>query len=316
MSYRQITSGERYMISALHLQGFSCANIADQLGKHRSTIWREIRRNQCNDGAYRPSKAVSRTRRRRRESRRNWRFSDGYLQMVNALLRLDWSPEQISGWLRLNRVFNISHETIYRHVWYDRMYGGYLYTHLRQAGKRRRKRYSSADSRGVLPGKRHISQRPPGAENRSRIGHWEIDTVMGARDHHCIVTIVERKSKYTIIGKLKARTTAELNRRVIKLIHREARNVRTITADNGTEFHAYDDIEYATGTTFYFATPHHSWERGLNENTNGLIRQYLPKGKSMADLTQRECDIIAMKLNRRPRKLLSFRTPEQCYAPA
>lgn len=314
MSYRQITSGERYMISALHMQGFSFAEIAKQLGKHRTSIWREVTRNRCKDGGYRPSKADSRTRARRSRSRRNWRFSDRYLQMVIALIRLDWSPEQVAGWLRTNRIFSISHATIYRYIWYDRFYGGYLYTHLRQADKNRRKRYGSPDSRGVLPNKRHISERPPGAENRSRIGHWEIDTVMGSNDQHCIVTIVERKSKYLIIGKLKARTTAELNRRVIKLIHREARKVRTITADNGTEFHAYEEIERTTETQFYFATPHHSWERGLNENTNGLIRQYLPKGKSMADITQHECNAIAKKLNRRPRKLLGFKTPEQCYA--
>ena len=300
MSYHQITSGERYMISALQMQGLSPAAIAQQLGRHRSSIGRELQRNRCNDGAYRPPKAVSRTHRRRSWSRRNWQFSDRHLQMVNALLRLDWSPEQIAGWLRLHRVFHISHETIYRHVWYDRLDGGYLYTHLRQGGKKWRKRYRSRDFRGVLPGKRHISQRPPGAENRSRIGHWEIDTVIGANDRHCIVTMVERKSKYTLIGKLKARTTAQLNRKTIKLIHRQVRKVRTITADNGTEFHAYDDIEKTTHAIFYFATPHHSWERGLNENTNGLIRQYLPKGASMADLTQSECDAIATKLNRRP----------------
>ena len=314
MMYHQLTSEERYMISAYHLQGFSHASIAKILGRHRSTISREIHRNQCNDGCYRPSKAITRTRRRRRESRRKWYFSERQLQIVAALLRLDWSPEQISGWLHRHRLFTISHQTIYRYVWYDQFFGGYLYTHLRQAGKQRRKRYRVADSRGVLPGKRPISQRPPGAENRSRIGHWEIDTVMGAKDPHCIVSMVERKSKFALIGKLKARTSAELNRRVIQLIQREKRRIRTITADNGTEFHGYDAIEEATGATFYFATPHHSWERGLNENTNGLIRQYLPKGKSMTALTQRDCDAIAAKLNKRPRKLLDFKTPEQCYA--
>lgn len=314
MSYHQITSEERYMISSLHLQGFSLAYISKQLGRHRSTIGREIQRNQCNDGCYRPSKAITRTRSRRRESRRNWRFSDDHLQMVFSLLRLHWSPEQISGWLRTNRIFSISHATIYRYIWYDWFYGGSLRAYLRQSSKRRRKKYRSADSRGVLPGKRHITERPPGAENRSRIGHWEIDTVMGAWDNHCIVTLVERKTKFTIIGKLKARTTAELNKRVIGLIRKQDREVRTITADNGTEFHQYEQIEQATDATFYFATPYHSWERGLNENTNGLIRQYLPKGKSMANLTQRMCDAIAGKLNRRPRKTLNYRTPEQCYA--
>lgn len=314
MSYRQITSEERYMLSALRMQGISQAAIARQLGHHRSSISREIRRNQCNDGFYRPSKADSRTRRRRSHSRRNWRFSERHLQMVITLLRLDWSPEQIAGWLRLYRVFNISHQTIYRHIWYDRCYGGRLHRLLRQASKKRRKRYRRPDSRGILPNKRHISERPPGAQNRSRFGHWESDTVMGAHDRHCIVTLVERKSKYVIIGKLRARTADELNRKVIALIEREGHKVKTITADNGTEFHSYTAIENETGVRFYFATPYHSWERGLNENTNGLIRQYLPKRKSMARLTQKQCDAIAKKLNRRPRKLLDFKTPEQIYA--
>lgn len=218
------------------------------------------------------------------------------------------------GSLRLDGRLYISHETIYRYIWRDWANGGFLFTFLRQHQKKRRKRYRSNDSRGVLPGKRHISERSPGAENRSRIGHWEIDTVIGANDKHCIVTMVERKSGYTVIGKLKARTTAELNRRVIKLIRKQSRKVRSITADNGTEFHAYDQIEQVTDAIFYFATPYHSWERATNENTNGLIRQYLPKRISMAHVSQRDCETIANKLNTRPRKRLGYRTPEECYA--
>ena len=314
MSYQQITSEERYTISTLRKQGYSVARIAQYLERHRSSIYREIQRNQCNDGRYRPFKADSRTRGRRRETRRKWYFSDIQLQMVIALVRLDWSPEQVSGWLKKHNILSISHSTIYRYVWYDYCYLGTLYTHLRQANKKRRKRHNSPDSRGVLPGKRHISERPLSAENRSRIGHWEIDTVMGSDDRHCIVTLVERKTKYTLIAKLKCRTTKELNKAVIRLIKKQHRPVRTITADNGTEFHGFKDIEDKTGTLFYFATPHHSWERGLNENTNGLIRQYLPKGKSMAHITQKDCDAIATTLNRRPRKSLNYKTPEQCYA--
>ena len=296
------------------MQGLSPAAIGRQLGRHSSSIARELKRNRCNDGAYRTSKAISRTQRRRSWSRRSRHCSDDYLHIVNALVRLDWSPEQVSGWLHRHRVFSISHQTLYRYIWYDRIYGGTLYKHLRQAGKRRRKRYGSYDSRGVMGGKRHITERPVSAEKRSWIGHWQGDTVIGAGDQHCIVTLVERKTKYTLIGKLKARNTAELNRRVTQLVEREVRRVRTITADNGTEFHQFQDIEDATGALFNFCTPYHSWERGLNENTNGLIRQYLPKGKSMAKLTQRACDKIAKKLDTRPRKTLGFKTPEECYA--
>lgn len=313
MRYHQLTSGERYMLQALRLQGLNNAQIARQLGRHRSTIGRELKRN-CYGRRYQPGEADGAARARRSKSRRRWYFSDTHLQMAISLIRLDWSPKEVSGWFKRHRIFAISHQTLYRYIWYNRWCGGRLYRHLRQAGKIRRKRYGAYDSRGVMAGKRHVSERPKTAQDRSWIGHWEIDTVMGSNDQHCIVTLVERKTKYLIIGKLKARTTAELNRRVIKLIRREQRRVRTIAADNGTEFHDYTAIEDATGVKFYFCTPHHSWERGLNENTNGLIRQYLPKGQSMAKLTQRDCNAIARKLNTRPRELLSFKTPEECYA--
>ncbi len=316
MNYHQLTSAERYMLARLIWQGYSVADIAEALGRHRSTIYRELARNRCNDGTYRPCKAGSRTRRRRRESRRRWYFTDDELSLAIRMIRDEWSPEQVSLWFKRHRILSISHQTLYRYIWYDRFFDGTLYKHLRQAGKKWRKRYNSSDYRGVMRGKRPISERPAGAENRSRFGHFEIDTVLGGPDSHCIVTLVERKSRYTIIGKLRARTTAELNRKVVQLIKREMRLVRTITADNGTEFHQFQKIEDTTGTVFYFCTPHHSWERGTNENTNGLIRQYFPKGKSMAHITQRDCDRVAKKLNTRPRKVLGVRTPEECYAAA
>ena len=314
MNHRQITPEERYTIARLRFKRYRISKIAEILGRHRSTIYRELERNSCNDGMYRAFKADSRTRARRRECRRKWYFTNEELQMVIALIRLDWSPEQVSGWLKEYGILSISHTTIYRYVWYDFFYGGTLYQHLRQANKKRRKRNNSLDSRGIMRGKRHISERPKSAENKSRIGHWEIDTVIGSRDDtHCIVTLVERKTKYTLIGKLPCRTTTELNEATIKLINQQRRFVRTITADNGTEFHGFKEIEKLTGTEFYFANPYHSWERGLNENTNGLIRQYLPKGKSMANITQKDCNRISEKLNKRPRKLLNYKTPEQCY---
>jgi IS30 family transposase len=233
--------------------------------------------------------------------------------MVEVLLmKEDWSPEQIAGRLDLEGRLQICHETIYRHVWNDKRHGGLLHPHLRQATKKRRKRHGTYDSRGRLAGKRPIEQRPVAADNRSRVGHWEADTMLGD-GKPCVVTLVERKTGYLEIGKLNARTSQQLSRRTTQLIQRQPRPVRTVTADNGTEFHGYADIERDTDARFYFATPHHAWERGTNENTNGLIRQYLPKRQSMASLTQHECNAIAQKLNRRPRKRLGYRTPEECY---
>jgi len=234
--------------------------------------------------------------------------------IVARHLKKEWSPEQVSGWLGRRGKLSISHETIYRHIWADRKRGGSLYVHLRCSPKQRRKRYGRYDSRGRLAGKRSISERPAGALNRSRVGHLEGDTVIGnLRDKHCVLTLVDRKTGYVMIGKLDARTVEATNQRAIALIETAPRRTRTITADNGTEFHGYKEIEAATGADFYFAAPYHSWERGTSENTNGLIRQYLPKRTSMATITQRDCDDIAHKLNTRPRKRLAYRTPEECY---
>ena len=314
MNYRQLTPEERYMLAALRRQGLNQAEIARSLGRHRSTICREVRRNSCRlDGHYRPSKAQERTQGRRSRSRRNQRFAAQDLMLVEELLCRQWSPEQVAGHLAWQGRLRISHETIYRHVWRDKREGGLLYTHLRGARKRRRKRYGSYDSRGKLAGKRPLAERPPAVEARDQVGHWEIDTVMGAGSKDCIVSLVERKSGLLLIGKLEDRTAASLNRRVIRLIRRHGAAFETVTADNGTEFHDYKGIEARTQALFYFARPYHSWERGSNENANGLIRQYLPKGVSMAGLSQQRCNAIAHKLNTRPRKRLGFRTPLECF---
>ena len=314
-TYRQITAAERYALMVLQVQGLCHAAIARALGRHRSTIGRELRRNSTNyDGYYRPQLADTYARGRRSHSRRNSQFTTADWAAVDAMLRDDWSPEQIAGWSGLHGGLAIRHETIYRHVWDDKRDGGQLHVHLRRANKPFRKRYGLHDSRGRLAGKRPIAARPAGATNRSRFGHWEGDTVLGdSQGGACILTLVERKSGYTVIGKLAKRTGANVNRRAGQLIRQQPRPVRTITVDNGTEFHAYARLEKTIATRFYFATPHHSWERGTNENTNGLIRQYLPKRTSMEHVTQQDCNRIAKRLNQRPRKRLGYRTPEECY---
>jgi IS30 family transposase len=206
------------MISALRKQGICQAAIARNLERHRSTICRELKRNSARyDGAYRPSIAIERTSGRRSRSRRNSQFRSCDWQRVEQLLRLDWSPEQISGRLRRKRLLSISHETIYRRVRRDRHYGGSLFMHLRCARKKKRKRYGRPDSRGRLSGKRMIDQRPASIEQRARIGHWESDTVMGrSNTHDCILTLLERKSGYVLIGKLAARTKEQTNHRFLR----------------------------------------------------------------------------------------------------
>jgi IS30 family transposase len=315
MTYLQITYEERYTIGLLRRQGLSAAAIAEVLGRHRGTILREVRRNRAtSDGTYRPQLADWYARGRRSRARRNRRFGAEDFHLVRRFLTQQWSPEQVSGYLRRHRALRISHETIYRYIWADKCHGGQLYTHLRGAWKRRRKRYRSYDSRGRLAGKRLINERPAVVQTRKQLGHWEVDTVLGDATRDCLLSLVERKTGYVVLGKLRARTTAEVNRRATRLIRRQSRPVRTITADNGTEFHGYAAIEEKTQARFYFATPHHAWERGTNENTNGLIRQYLPKRQTMEHLTQWGCNRIAAILNTRPRKRLGYRTPEECYA--
>ena len=317
MTYTQITQHERYAIWALRKRGYTPAAIARELKRHRSTITREIRRNvwRQNCVGYYPLKAQSYTNERRRVARRGSHFSDEEWAFVEELVREEWSPEQIVGWCARFGILVMSHETIYRRIVKDRKRGGTLWKHLRVVTKKYRKRYGAYDSRGRLAGKRHISTRPAEVETRTRLGHWEGDTVHGSTQHNaCIVTMVERKSGFVAIGQLDRCGATETTARLKQLIDAQPHRVHTLTLDNGTEFHGYQQLEAMVDTVCYFATPHHAWERGSNENVNGLIRQTLKKGVSMEHLTQRDCQQIADKLNRRPRKRLGFRTPEEVYA--
>ena len=317
MRYSQLTDVERYKLSRFRRAGLSCRAIAEELGRSPSTITREIKRNSTVDHrkpnpSYVPSKAQEHANGRRRRSRQGPQHTPEQYARVEALLKQEqWSPVQISGTFDLLGEFAISHQTIYRHVRRNWKAGGRLWQHLRQRYKRRKRHYGW-DKRGRLPGKRMIEERSIEVETRQEFGHWEIDTVAGPWwDKAGIVTLVERASGYTLIGKIRNRTVKQLNARVLQLIQRSGLPFLTITSDNGTEFHGYKQIEQATGVTFYFARPHHPWQRGTNENTNGLIRQYLPKGTNMNSLTQARCDAIALLLNTRPRKRYGFRAPQQ-----
>ena len=315
MTYTQLTSADRYTLGALNWQGFSVVEIAKAIGCDRSTVYRELKRNSCNDTGYRPSKAISRTSGRRSRSRRNKHYSHQHFRLIRKLIRKKYSPKQAIGHIRRYKLMDRipSHEAIYQYIWSDKANGGNLWKSLRQSSKQRRKRYNAYDSRGRLAEKRHITERPASVETRRYFGHWEIDTVKGKGSKDCIVTLVERKTGLVQIGKLLNSTTAQLNKRTIKLINRFKHCFKTITADNGTEFHQYKKIEEHSDVKFYFANPYHSWERGTNENTNGLIRQYLPKGTSMENLTQQQCDHVAYQLNTRPRERYDFKTPLELF---
>jgi IS30 family transposase len=313
MAYKHLTEEERSQIAQLKAARHGVREIGRRLGRSASTISREIARNRYpTDGSYKSWHAQRMYQGRRRRARQGSRLEVLEWMEVEALIRQDFSPEQVAGRLKLEGGLRISHETLYRYIWRDKEAGGTLYQHLRGARKQRRKGYGNYDSRGRLAGKRRIEDRPAEAEGRTEIGHWEVDTVHG-QGRGSIATIVDRKTGYVLIGKLTARTASATNARLRMLMAKHPESFTTITADNGCEFHAYRDLEEETSVEFYFANPYHSWERGTNENTNGLIRQYLPKGCSMDDLSQARCNAIARKLNDRPRKRHGFRTPAELF---
>jgi len=314
VSYHQLSQQERYTITALLISRRTDAEIARQLGRSPSTISRELSRNRStHDGEYRAEVANSYAVARRRRERRGFRHTAEEWQCVLELLKAKWSPQQISATLKLHGAFRISHETIYQYVWSDRWAKGSVYRNLRIMPKLRRKRRNSKDSRGILPGKRHISQRPAAVETRQEFGHWEGDTVVGKDLHHCILTFVERQTGFAIIKKMDSRSAPAATQAAVAAISPLPTDFKTITLDNGTEFHDYRAWKERFPLRCYFATPYHSWERGSNENLNGLIRQYLPKGLSFSALTQTDCDFIAFQLNTRPRKRHGYRTPLQLY---
>src|ERR1700682_685291 len=313
-TYHQLTQEERYRITAHRMCGTSQVEIARLLQRHPSTIGRELRRNATHhDSDYRAEKAHSYATARRRRCRRGARFSATDMARVARLVRPKFSAEQIAGVWKKTGTLSISHETIYRYIRWDKKTGGDLWKYTRIMSKFGRKRYRSHDSRGVLPGKRPIGERPVEVELRQCIGHWEGDTVMGRDMRHCVLTLVERKTGYAIVKKLKARRMDEVTRAATRAIRSHCANFKTITLDNGTEFHDYLRLEQRFPIKVYFATPYHSWERGSNENFNGLLRQYLPKGSCMRAVTQLLCDQIADDLNNRPRKRHGFSTPAQLY---
>lgn len=314
MKYCQLTKGERYTISMLRIARFSVAEISKILGRHRSTIHREVSRNLSPRGdrwTYCPSQAQKHRNFRLRRSRRGRHHADWQYLRVEHLLRQQFSPEQVANLLKKEGEFAMSFQTIYRHIRRNWKAKGTLYQELRHRYKRRKRHYG-LERRGRLQGKRMIDERPPHINAREEIGHWENDTVMGkSGEKECIVTLVERATGMVLIGKLPNRTVEATNQRIISLIQNAGLPFLTMTSDNGTEFNGYAQIEAATGVTVYFARPQHPWERGTNENANGLIRQYLRKGESMASLTQKQCNAIAHKLNTRPRKRYGYDTPLQ-----
>jgi IS30 family transposase len=312
MSYKQLTLRERYEIKAYMQAGISKSRIAEFIGVHKGTIYREVDRNKGSMG-YDPELAQKKADARREGARKHIRFTDKVKERVEELLRLDFSPEQISGYLEKKEGIRISHETIYQHVYADQRAGGDLYTHLRWSRKKRRKRLGKKDRRGQIPDRVSIDERPEIVDAKERIGDWEVDTMIGKNHKGVLVTAVERKAKYSCIGHAPNRTSELVTKALIDMLCPYQDKVLTITIDNGKEFSMHKQIAKALKTDVYFAHPYRAWERGLNENTNGLIRQYFPKKTTFENLKEQDIKFVEQRLNNRPRKSLEFKTPAQCF---
>jgi IS30 family transposase len=313
-SYRHLTYEQRCQIFALRQSGQSQAAIARQIGVHRSTISRELARNAGKRG-YRFKLAQEKALgRRRNASRMPHKMKPELVSLIEKKLTQEqWSPDQISGWLRKHGIANISHERIYQHIWADKKKGGKLYVHLRHRAKKYNKRKGKTSGRGLIPNRVDIDQRPAIVAEKVRIGDWEADTIIGAEHKGVILSHVDRKSKFTKLAKLPDKTSAGIVRACTRTLRPIADRIKTITYDNGKEFAAHAEIAASLGARSYFAKPYHSWERGLNEHTNGLVRQYFPKGTDFSTLTHAEVQKVEDKLNSRPRKALGYRTPREVF---
>ena len=309
MSYTQLTHEERYQIKALLDMECTQTEIADQLGVHKSTISREVRRNRGQRG-YRPKQAHEKAM-ERREHKAQTSIAPKTWQQVEEKLQMDWSPEQISGWLKKNQLPSVSPEWIYQYIYVDKQASGTLYKHLR-CQKKRRKRYGKYDRRGTIPARKSIAERPQAVDLRKRLGDWESDTIIGKGHQGALVTLTERNSRFTLIRKV-AQKSAELVAQAMIDLLSWVQHLETITSDNGKEFAAHQKVSKELLIDFYFAHPYASWERGTNENTNGLIRQYLPKMRDLTTVTAQEEIMIMDRLNLRPRKCLDFSTPFEVF---
>ncbi len=312
MSYNQLTLEQRYGIKAYMQTGLEFSKLATYLGVHRSTIYREVTRNHGSRG-YRPHQASQKAIERKRNASKHIRFTSDLQDRVTKLLQEDLSPEQVSGYLSKQDNIQISHETIYQFIWAEKASGGTLYKHLRCSSKKNRKRYGGRDRRGQIPDRVSIEERPKIVEAKKRIGDWEVDTVIGKNHQGVLVTAVERKTKFTCIQKVQNKSSEEVTNALIKMLLPFKELVHTLTVDNGKEFSGHKEIAKTLETKIYFAHPYSSWERGINENTNGLIRQYFPKKTSFINIDKQQTRFVENRLNNRPRKTLQFNTPIELF---
>lgn len=309
MSYKQLTQYQRYQIYTLLNSDHNQTEVARFIGVHKSTISRELKRNRGLCG-YRPKQAIRKALSRRKGGRR--RIKPQTWSWIEEKIQQDWSPEQISLWMKTYKENRVSHEWIYQYIYTDKRAGGDLHKHLR-CQKKRRKRYGSRERRGKITNRVSIEQRPPIVDERKRLGDWEADTIIGKKSRYALVTLVERKSRFTLLKKIDHRTASAARKAIIQMLKPYSLRTLTITCDNGKEFADHQKIAEELNTDVYFAHPYSSWERGTNENTNGLLRQYFPKGSDFSQISPDQEVFAQSRLNNRPRKCLTGKTPEMVF---
>ena len=312
MNYNQLTENERYQIYVMKKAGHKQKEIASLLERHPSTISRELRRNHGLRG-YRPGQAQRLTEIRREEAHKACKVTAKVRDWIERLVRQELSPQQVVDYLKRHKKVSLHHETVYQLIYADKAEGGDLYGHLRVASKPYRKRYGHYDRRGRIQGRVSIDERPAVVDGRQRIGDWEGDTIMGKRRKSALLTLVERKTLYTRIIRLPKKRADRVAEATVRNMKPLKHRVKTITLDNGMEFAEHESIAQGLEADIYFAHPYASWERGINENTNGLIRQYFPKGTDFDHVTDEQIRHVMDRLNNRPRKSRGGRSPNELF---
>ena len=314
MKYKQLTLTERYHISLFLERGCTQKEIAKELGVHPSTISREIKRNwDTNSDKYEYTTAHFNTEHRHKTKVKYTVITPRVESYIREKLKAGWSPDQIAGRMMYEKIGSISHETIYQFIYKNKSSKGRLYKYLRHKNKKYHKRCNDYQCRGTIIDRKMIDTRPKIVEKKKRIGDLEIDTVIGKDHIGALVTVVDRKSKFTLIKKVPSKHAEIVTTALIEMLEPIKAVIKTITSDNGKEFAYHKQVSQILDTDFYFANPYHSWERGLSEHTNGLIRQYLPKKTDFTQISKEDVIIIQERLNHRPRKVLNYRTPYEVF---
>jgi len=305
-----LTLGQRYKIESYTEAGYQDYKIAKKLGVSRSTISREKSRNKDKrNGVYKAALAQKKSRSRQKQKKKKKYLTEEIKARIKYYLEEDYSPEQIKGYCDEHKLACVSHERIYQYIWEDKANGGKLYKHLRNKGRRYRKRGNQKDTRGLIPNRVGIENRPEEVEQRKRFGDLEVDLIIGKNHKQAIVTINDRASGMLKMGKVTSKQADEVSDKINELLEDWIPFIHTMTSDNGKEFAQHQKVAETLQIDYYFAKPYHSWQRGSNENLNGLIRQYFPKNCNFENISDEQIKQVQYKLNTRPRKRYKYQNP-------